>query len=160
MRQEKIELLDTDNVSLSGVDEKYHIAFRYQQLCRSLMHVTNLASKSEEVYVCMRKVSRKLIENLQLIHHQSVAAHEDQSKKIGANNEGENHASSDPHEKLCQSINIIFNKSEVNIIDYDEKVQLAKGIKRKPTSDSSHQRTKGALELVGKKMCKKQPTHK
>ena len=46
------------------------------------MHVADLTSKSEEAYVCMRKVSRKLLEKVQLIHHESVAAHEDQSKKI------------------------------------------------------------------------------
>ena len=159
-RQAKIELLDTDNVSQSGVDEKCHIASRYQQLCRSLMHVADLASKSEEAYVCMRKVSRELLENVQLIHHQSVAAHEDQSKKMGANNEGKNHASLDTHKKLCRSVNIIFNKSGVNVIDYDEKIHLAKGIKRKPASDHSRRRTKGALKLVGKKRSKKQPTPK
>ena len=57
------------------------------------MHVTDLTLKSEEAYVCMRKVSRDLLKNVQLIHHQSVAAHEEHYKKMGANNEGENHAS-------------------------------------------------------------------
>ena len=64
MRQAKIKLLDRNNVSPSGVDEKCHIASRYQQLCRSLIHVADLASKSEEAYVCIRKVSRKLLEKI------------------------------------------------------------------------------------------------
>ena len=100
-RQAKIELLDIDNVSQSGVDEKCHIASRYQQLCRSFMHVADLASKSEEAYICMRKASRELLENVQLIHHQSVVAHEYQSKIMGSNNVGKNHASLDTPEKCA-----------------------------------------------------------
>ena len=157
-RQAKIEMLDMDNVSKSGVDKKCHIAFRYQQLCRSFMHVADLASRSEEGYVCMRKASRELLENVQLINLQSVAVNEYQSNIMGSNNVGENHASLDTPEKLCRSLNIIFNKSVVNVVDYDGHIHEAKGIKRKPASDRSRRRTKGAIELVGKKRSKKQPT--
>ena len=77
-----------------------------------------------------------------------------------SNNVGENHASPNPCEKLHQSVNIIFDKSGVNVIDYDGNIHLAKDIKRKPASDRRRRRTKGALELVGKKMSKKQSTPK
>ena len=48
----------------------------------------------------------------------------------------------------------------MKVVDYDGKIHLAKGIKRKPTSDRSRRRTKGRLELVRKKRSKKQPTSK
>ncbi|XP_031504039.1 protein FAR1-RELATED SEQUENCE 5-like isoform X2 [Nymphaea colorata] len=77
----KIRMLNTSCLSGSSVDDKCYVASRYQLMCRSLLHVADLASKNEEAYEYMSKLTNDALKKVYLLHHQSIAAHGNQYEK-------------------------------------------------------------------------------
>ncbi|CAN6443779.1 unnamed protein product [Victoria cruziana] len=71
----KIKMLNISCQSGSTADDKCYRVSRYQLMCRSLLHIADLASENEEAYEYLSKLTNDALKKVYLLHHESVAAH-------------------------------------------------------------------------------------